>query len=213
MDETLVDFYPIHKTAFQKTLKEVFGCKESYNKIEHAGRILPDRIKDMCKICKIPDNTVKKNLTKARKAYAKAFVKAMPSSTKNKVLPGVNKLLNALKGKHKLVLATSSDRGFARKVLKTSGLDKYFKAILCADDADTKSARIKLAIKKTKHKGDVVMIGDSVYDVIAGRANKVKTIAVLTGPTKKARLLKQKPDFIFKNLKNTKKVIEAIEHG
>ncbi|MEM4263975.1 MAG: HAD family hydrolase [Candidatus Woesearchaeota archaeon] len=211
LDNTLVDFFKIHDRAFHKTLKKLFKCEGCYKKVDFAGRIIPDSIRDMCKLCRIPAFFVEMNISKAMKVYEKAFLDAMPGKAKKFIVPGVVKLLNALKGKHKLALVTSDQKRVTKKILQATRLGRYFPIKIYGEDAKTRPERVKLAIEKSKHAGSVVVIGDSVHDVDAGKANNAMTIAMLTGPTTKERLIKHQPDFIFNNFKNIKKIIEAIE--
>ena len=165
---------------------------------------------DMCKICKVPASVIKKNMQKAMKLYIKEFVDSVPKNPEKYVNPGVKKLLNALKGKVKLALVTRDEPEITKKVLKATGLGKYFDAVISGDGGKTRADCIKKAISKTRHQGEVIVVGDSVHDIEAGKKVKAKTIGMLTGPTTKQRLLKHKPDYIFKNFRNTKKILEAI---
>lgn len=210
MDETLVDFFPIHEKAFRKATRDIFSCPGSYEKVDHSGRLIPESMSDMCRICKVPEAKIKKNMQKAMKLYIKEFVNSVPLNPGKYINPGVKKLLNALKGKIKLALVTRDEPEITKKILKSTGLDKYFDAIICGDSGKTRADCIKKAIQKAKHKGEVIVIGDSVHDIEAGKKISAKTIGMLTGPTTKQRLLKHKPDFIFKDFRNTKKILEAI---
>ena len=51
------------------------------------------------------------------------------------------------------------------------------------------------------------MIGDSIFDIQAGKAAKFKTVAVLTGNDSKAKLKKEKPNYILKSIKDLPKII------
>ena len=59
-----------------------------------------------------------------------------------------------------------------------------------------------LKAEKLEHHKPYFMVGDSIYDIIAGRKAKVKTIAVLTGHYSKNKLKKHHPDFILKSVNN-----------
>ena len=54
--------------------------------------------------------------------------------------------------------------------------------------------------EKLLHHKVALMIGDSIFDVRAGKRAKVKTIAVLTGNCSRKELEKEKPDFIVSNI-------------
>ena len=57
---------------------------------------------------------------------------------------------------------------------------------------------------------DVVIIGDSIRDVECGKLFGALTIAVATGFHSEEELLKAEPDYLFKNLRQYKKVLKAI---
>lgn len=210
MDETLVDFYPIHDKAFHKATRKVFDCPGCYEKVDHAGRLIPESIKDMCEICKVPASVIKRNMQKAMKLYIQEFISSVPKNPGKYVNSGVKKMLNALKGKVKLALVTRDEPEITKKILKATGLDTYFDTVVSGDGGKTRADCIQKAINKTRHKGEVIVVGDSVHDIKAGKKIGAKTIGMLTGPTKRARLKKQKPDYIFKDFKNTKKIVEAV---
>ncbi len=46
------------------------------------------------------------------------------------------------------------------------------------------------------------MIGDTIYDIIAGKKAKVKTIAVLTGNHSRKKLQKVNPNLIINGVAN-----------
>ncbi|MDP2931779.1 MAG: HAD hydrolase-like protein [Chloroflexota bacterium] len=54
------------------------------------------------------------------------------------------------------------------------------------------------------------MIGDSVRDIECGRQFNALTIAVATGIYSADQLAKAHPDYLFKSLKDYKKVLRAI---
>jgi len=55
-----------------------------------------------------------------------------------------------------------------------------------------------------------VIIGDSVHDVECGIQLNALTIAVATGFHSELDLLSKKPDYLFKNLEDYRKVLKII---
>jgi len=55
-----------------------------------------------------------------------------------------------------------------------------------------------------------VIIGDSLRDIDCGKQLQALTIAVATGFNSEEELSKRKPDYLFKSLKEYRKVLEAI---
>ena len=57
---------------------------------------------------------------------------------------------------------------------------------------------------------DAFVIGDSISDVEAGRANGINSVAVATGHYDIAKLKSLGPTFVFEDLSDTEKVLEAL---
>ena len=58
--------------------------------------------------------------------------------------------------------------------------------------------------------GEIFLIGDSPSDVEAGKANGINTVAVATGHYDIAKLKSLGPTFVFEDLSDTEKVLEAL---
>ena len=104
-----------------------------------------------------------------------------------------------------------------KHVLASTGLAKYFKFCVYGTEANTRVDMVKLAMKNAeemtsaKFQGkDVVIIGDSIRDIDCGKEVNALTIAVATGPHSQQELAEHKPNFLFEDLKNYKKVLAAI---
>ena len=54
------------------------------------------------------------------------------------------------------------------------------------------------------------MIGDSISDVDAGRANGINTVAVATGHYDTHKLASLSPTHVFKDLSDTETVLRAL---
>jgi phosphoglycolate phosphatase-like HAD superfamily hydrolase len=99
-----------------------------------------------------------------------------------------------------------------------TGLGKYFKFCLYGTEVKTRADMVRLAISKAtemtghdfKNK-EIVVIGDSVRDIECGKLFNALTIAVATGFHTRAQLLAAKPDYLFTDLRDYKKILAAIE--
>ena len=58
--------------------------------------------------------------------------------------------------------------------------------------------------------GEIFLIGDSPSDVEAGKANGINTFAMATGRCDTETLQALGPAFVFEDLSDTKKVLEAL---
>jgi phosphoglycolate phosphatase-like HAD superfamily hydrolase len=114
-------------------------------------------------------------------------------------------------------LYTGDSPGVTQRVLEVTGLGKYFKFSVYGTEANSRVNMARLAIKKAdqltgaRFDGkNVVIIGDSVRDVECGKKLNALTIAVATGFHSKKELTSRKPDYLFKNLKDYRKVLKTI---
>ena len=63
------------------------------------------------------------------------------------------------------------------------------------------------------HGPDVVIIGDSVHDVLCGRDLGVRAVAVATGRTSPERLAEVEPDALLADFSDTTATVAAILDG
>ncbi len=105
----------------------------------------------------------------------------------NKVYPGVEAMLQALKARgFQLMVATSKPETAARRILDHFELDSYFTYIGGAtlDDSRTHKADVIRYVMNSTGITDVteaIMIGDREHDVAGAKANGLDSIGVLYG--------------------------------
>ncbi len=209
LDQTLVDLFAVHDKAYHRTMKDIFGIKACYKKLDYTGKRVPDLVREYALREGVSNAVIDMNIGEAERVYELHFFE-LSRNVKKHILPGVSRLIPLLAKKYKLAIVTGSLKHIADAMLSESGLRKYFKIIMTGEDASSKSELVKKAVKKAGKVSEVWVIGDSSRDIDAGRANKTKTIGVLTGNHNRKTLLVAKPTHIFKDLSHTKKIIEAI---
>ena len=103
----------------------------------------------------------------------------------NTPYPGVKALLKALKSEgYTLYVATSKPEEMSVTILEKFGLAPYFDRI-CGASTDTsrstKDAVIAYLLAQSGAKEDMVMVGDTKYDVLGAKAHGIPTIGVSWG--------------------------------
>lgn len=103
----------------------------------------------------------------------------------NTPYPGVYELLERLRDQgHKLYVATSKPEGMSVDILEHFDMAKYF-TLICGASMDTsrntKDAVIGYLLKKAGITGDIVMIGDTAFDVLGAKEHGISTIGVAWG--------------------------------
>lgn len=99
--------------------------------------------------------------------------------------PGIREMLETLqKEGHRLYIATSKPEGMSKKILEHFDLAKYFTRI-CGAGTDrsrsTKESVIAYLLEETGEAETMIMVGDTVYDVIGAKTLGIPCIGVSWG--------------------------------
>lgn len=116
--------------------------------------------------------------------------------------PGIAEMLDALeRDGHNLGLVTSKMEGFARRGLRMFDLERHFATAVFHDDTERHKPDPEPLLLAATRAGlapaDVIYVGDSTHDIVAGRAAGMKTVAVLWGPFSRQVLEAEHPDWII----------------
>lgn len=129
---------------------------------------------------------------------------------KNILFSGVEKLLKDLKRDYKLAIATGSSRVTVRYSLNKHFLNFFDSIVTVNDVKNGKPAPDQLFFvsKKLKVKpSNCLMVGDSLYDIIAAKNAGMDCVGVLTGYTSKEELLGVGANKVLKSVKEIKKFL------
>jgi HAD superfamily hydrolase (TIGR01509 family) len=152
--------------------------------------------------------------TLIKRLVEKKIQNEIEMSSDVKLFDGSLALLESLQGKVKLSLASMNDREVIDNLLKITGTQRFFDAILTADDiAEPKpnpEIFLKCARKLRSSPERCVVVEDSVFGVKAAKTAKMGCIAVLTGVYSREELEKADPDLIVDSLKEKSEVLNFI---
>ncbi len=206
MDGTLIDSSEAHLKAWFKAaeildiyvseakIRSEFG-KSSYDMAK--AFLTRNRIEDYIRFAELKDEI-------------------FMESCLNLVKP-INGVADAIKGFKtiglKTAVASSNPRKLIVKVLDLTGLLDYIDVIVGAEDVERGKPHPDMIEKAIKRLGvepcETVYVGDTVYDVEAGRAAGAFTVAVLTGAASRRELENSRPDMIVESLKYLLEVLTA----
>ncbi|MBQ7345587.1 MAG: HAD hydrolase-like protein [Oscillospiraceae bacterium] len=103
----------------------------------------------------------------------------------NTPYPAIHAMLAALKdGGHQLYVATSKPEAMATAILERFHLAQYFHLICGAtmdDSRDSKDKVIGYLLQRMDPSHQIIMIGDTTFDVIGAASHGISTIAVAWG--------------------------------
>ena len=108
--------------------------------------------------------------------------------------PGIRELLEALQSRgHRLFVATSKPEGMSVEILEKFELAQYFELICGATLDGSRSKKedvIAYLLGKTGDMENVIMVGDTKFDVLGAKAHGIPTIGVSWGYGNVADMIK-----------------------
>ena len=215
IDGTLIRSGGAGKDAMEGALRAAFGLTEIKDEVPYSGRTDVAISRDLLRVHGIEQTPAN------QRALQEAYLARLPVSLKSrggKVLPGVNQLLDSLKGRSDTVLGllTGNIRVGARTKLGHFGLWDYFTCGGFGDEHFDRDDVARMALREVRsHLGrevdptDVWVIGDTPLDVQCARAIGAKVIAVATGWHPVAELTACNPDHVFSDLSEHETVLEV----
>ena len=116
----------------------------------------------------------------------------------NVIYPGITEALRALDAVDMpLGLCTSKRADFADSILRLFGIRQYFRFISGDDIGVRKSDQLASLLTKGVIATSSIMIGDRAVDILAAKANDLKSVAVLWGHGSLAELRGASPDALL----------------
>lgn len=217
VDQTLVDALEHHEFAFRKAFKEVFNVDAELTEINFYGKTVPNIIRELAGLKGIPNDAIESKL-KETIGRVEHFFSESVKKGKIKVLPGVRELLEKLKRSgHFLGIVTGNPEGITQSILEKGKIKDYFDIFVYGSEGKDRVELVAMAISRAERKfgkkflgKDVAIVGDSVHDIESGKPFGALTIAVNTGFHSKEELMKQAPDYIFRDLTDPK-ILEVLQ--
>ena len=197
MDGTLVDSSEAHLEAWIKAA-ETLGVEVSEAKIrsefgksslDMAKAFLPrDRVFDAARFARLKDEV---------------FMRRCLSLVKP--ITGVSEALRGFKAMGlKMAVASSNPRVLVAEVLSRVRLIGYIDILVGSEDVERGKPHPDMVEEAVRRLGvrpcETLYVGDTVYDVEAGKAAGVFTVAVLTGAASRGELEAAHPDMVVENL-------------
>ena len=222
IDGTLIRAGGAGRKALNRAAYELYGKKEACSELSLAGRT------DLYNFGATYRNATGKRPTKAaverlHRAYLKhlpAYVRSALRRRTYHVPPGLKPLLKRLSSDRRVLLGlgTGNMEKGARIKLEPSGFNPYFQFGGYGSDAFHRHQLLRKAVTRARKLArepfsprDVFVIGDTPFDVSAGKKAGYKTVAVGTGFAEWKELVASKPDHLAKDFKDLKKWLTWLE--
>jgi len=206
LDGVLVDTEIEHEKAFKQVLSE-FNITILHQDYKHYffGKTDKEGFLDIFRKKGIRKYNIEECVEKKREIFLKLL-------NGISVFKGVIELLDKLKEKYKLALASNSPKIEVEKIINLKSIKKYFEVITSVDDVikpkPDPEIYLKTAEKLKVSIEECIVIEDSVFGVGAGKRAGMTVIAIAnTEPKKKLK----EADFVVENLNEVNEIIKKIK--
>jgi phosphoglycolate phosphatase len=218
IDGTLVTDGGASRDAFGAALKAVYGYNGNLRRYDFSGRTDPQITFMVLRDAGYSDEAIAGQLRELWGVYL-AGLKKKTAAGGVRALGGVKKIVESLHAHDDVVLAllTGNIEPGARLKLAGPALNEYFPFGAFGSDSAVRDELPPFAIRRAEERmghrfsgRDVVIIGDSIYDVRCGVPHGATTIAVASGKTDAATLRAENPTHLFDTLDDFDAVVSAI---
>ena len=221
VDGTLVNAGGAGRWALARAFESVFGIEsvsDAAGGVKFDGRTDPRIIADIAALAGISSADLARQARRLEEIYLALLEGRLRSAGTARALPGVTDLLAAMEAARIPfgLLTGNIERGALLKI-RAGGIETLFAAgAFGSDGADRidlgrlARERFQSILRAPIAATEVVVIGDSVEDVRAARANGYRSLIVLTGWSGREALVAENPGTIFPDLSATDQVLRWI---
>jgi phosphoglycolate phosphatase len=219
IDGTLTSFAGITGKAFNDTFEELYHQPGPWGRVPPHGRT--DRvILRECFAAVGVDGDLDENFRAFIAPYLRNLQEALRTATGAHLMLGVRELMERLNGNPSahLALGTGNIERAARMKLEHLGLNDFFPVGGFGDNAEHRVTVIEEAIRNAERHYECPfvaettwVIGDTTYDIEAGKVLRLRTLGVATGGLHSIEdLAKAQPNLLLESLADTDFVVRSI---
>jgi len=202
---------PHHRRALEAAVRQVLGLDCPADGIPVHGMLDGRILEAMLSGAGLSSRVARRHMPSLMRAAQRYYLRNPPPSLRHKVCPGVVRLLARLRRQAipaGLVSGNLSRIGWRK--MELAGLKPFFRFGVFAELADDRPALVRLALRYAGGHGLAVprdrywLVGDHPNDILAARANCVRSVAVGTGLSSREELAACRPDVLVDDLRELK---------
>ena len=217
IDGTLISDGGAARAAYAAALEAMYGYRGDLRRYDFSGRTDPQITHMVMRDFGLADEEIDASMD----ALWSVYLDHLATNVHGRVraLPGVIELLDALAADARVTLAllTGNIEPGARLKLAGADLNRYFPFGAFGSDSPRREELPPIAVARaSQHAGidvrarDVVIVGDSIYDVRCGVPHDATTIAIASGKTPAALLRAENPHYFFDSAAEYEALLAAI---
>ena len=217
IDGTLITDGGAAREAFAAGLREVFGYTGDLRRYDFSGRTDPQITHTVLTDAGFTAEEIEARMPALWERYLAGLAAAAPGRVRE--LAGIRALLDALEATEEVtigLLTGNIERG-ARIKLDPPALNRYFPFGAFGSDSPRREELPPIAVARAsaidghRFEGpDVVILGDSIYDVRCGVPHSATTIAIASGKTPADILRAENPHHFFETAEPLHAILAAI---
>jgi phosphoglycolate phosphatase-like HAD superfamily hydrolase len=217
IDGTLITDGGAARAAYAAALAATYGYAGDLGRYDFSGRTDPQITHMVLRDAGLSPDEIDARMDALWAVYLEHLAANAPGRVR--ALPGVVALLDALVAEAGVMLAllTGNIEPGARLKLAGADLNRYFPFGAFGSDSARREALPPIAVARAAaatgidfRARDVVIVGDSIYDVRCGIPHDATTIAIASGKTSAALLRAENPHYFFDSAENAEGLLAAI---
>lgn len=189
IDGTLLHAHRSGRDAFDAVFEDLHGIANASEGIRYGGKTDPGIVEEIF-VARLGRPPARDEVDAFLDAYLPRL-RALLAEKGVEVLAGVVETLDYLSARSVMGVATGNVKAGAHAKLAAGKLDGYFELGGYGCDSHLRAELVAKAIERGRVRADVddvVVVGDTIYDIAAARACGAKVVAVATGSDPAERL-------------------------
>jgi phosphoglycolate phosphatase-like HAD superfamily hydrolase len=218
IDGTLITDGGAARQSYGLALRETYGFDGDLTRYDFSGRTDPQITSMVLHDAGFDDRQIAARVPQLWETYLRELA-VHATAERVRALPGIPKLLDRLAAADHITLGLLTgniERG-ARLKLAPAGLNAYFPFGAFGSDSAHREELPPIAVERAskvdghRFRGrEVVILGDSIYDVRCGVPHGATTIAIASGKTPAERLRAENPHYFFHSAEEIGPLLNAI---
>lgn len=198
---------PLHREVLVEAVQRITGIRTSIENVPTQGMLDGDILTVMLANAGASRALIKRNMPEMFEHAQRIYTRRC-GDLRSKVCPGARMLLYRLWRRGVMTgLVTGNLTRIGWKKMECAGLKRYLHYGAFAERANTRAGLIRIAVKQARAEGwidaksPIAFIGDHPNDILAAKANGVRSIAVATGVVGAEELAEHRPDVLVPDLR------------
>ena len=199
---------PHHREALVMAIKRVTGVETTTDGIAVQGMLDRDILRLMMRNAGITDVAMRRVMPDILQSAQSIYVRRCPD-LRTRVCPGVRMALTRIcRRGHVTGLVTGNLTRIGWKKLERAGLKDHFRFGAFAELANDRAGLVRIAVREARREGwiergsPITLVGDHENDILAAKANGIRSIAVATGISTAEELALIAPDLLLPDLRS-----------